>query len=656
MLKRFYSAAALTLLFSLFVDCNDNVYFNLKRPHFEGGNSSLVLVINVNISLSSYVDTSVRDICAMYGIDKFYEDQTRCKSLMTSSIYYERIKAVNQFIGNNTHQHSHKESIIDASLLSLSTFLGSLLSPESENSPQNVCIVGPVSIPILLQYLIAYSRFRFLIITDSSSDSYVGRDKYTVAMMNILKGRFNDRLITTMTTNEFLAFRHMGVCDIIHARTPLEAYPQLLLALESLSASSAACIPSRLTPKLVLLEHDTTLPTFVNVSEYLPAKGSFYERIAWHGFSIAPSASELNLMVDSQGFTNALYNSILDFADISVISVGLFRSSHDAAASSSVCDSCPLNLHIVITYSSRLFQDNAQGLLEALERMAYTDSGREVVISAEIGGVSPFTARVQARLATGRVDEKVLQIAFGCHSPAVYLPNYMCYQSEQPWSYILSMNANRHSFVSGSVMRNSLAVLAMSQMQRDRLLQLGVPRVELAPFYPSASHPSPVDASYRYDVLLYGACSVKRKVLVHSLEEWAAQAGRVVRVICVSSWTDAVFDKELDDEIRASRLILNNHANDGSSLQTHRLLHLFALNKCVVSERSTIDPDLDALYEDAVRFGESNEDLIAQVDLLLGDPERLRACEEGAARMLRSTLADYTGLQAALTSAIPLLR
>ena len=327
MLIRFYSAAALTLLLSLFVDCNDNVYFNLKRPHFEGGNSSLVLVINVNISLSSYVDTSVRDICAMYGIDRFYKDQTRCKSLMTSSIYYERIKAVNQLMSNNTHQqHSHKESIIDASLLSLSTFLGSLLSPESEKGPQNVCIVGPVSISILLQYLIAYSRFRFLIIFDSPPDSDFVQDQYTLSMMNILKDRFNDRLITTMTTNEFLAFSHLGVCDIIHARTPLEAHSQLLLALESLSTSSASCIPSRLTPKLVLLEHETTLPTFVNVSEYLPAKDSFYDRIAWHGFSIAPSASELNLMVDSQGFTNALYNSIIDFAGLSIISVGLFRT------------------------------------------------------------------------------------------------------------------------------------------------------------------------------------------------------------------------------------------------------------------------------------------------------------------------------------------
>jgi hypothetical protein len=69
-----------------------------------------------------------------------------------------------------------------------------------------------------------------------------------------------------------------------------------------------------------------------------------------------------------------------------------------------------------------------------------------------------------------------------------------------------------------------------------------------------------------------------------------------------------------------------------SSLEIHRITYLLSLGKCVISERSTFDKELDNDYKYAVVFGENFEDISEKIFYYLDNPLVLQSCEEQARR------------------------
>eukprot|EP01038_Epipyxis_sp_PR26KG_P008062 gene8062-10922_t len=77
-----------------------------------------------------------------------------------------------------------------------------------------------------------------------------------------------------------------------------------------------------------------------------------------------------------------------------------------------------------------------------------------------------------------------------------------------------------------------------------------------------------------------------------------------------------------------SKIIVNFHQFDHSVLETHRINNMLALGKCIISERSTEDPELDREYEDVIYFVDHSNDLYEAIKLLLNNPDLCQSLKE----------------------------
>lgn len=71
--------------------------------------------------------------------------------------------------------------------------------------------------------------------------------------------------------------------------------------------------------------------------------------------------------------------------------------------------------------------------------------------------------------------------------------------------------------------------------------------------------------------------------------------------------------------VARAKVILNIHGEEGSTLEVHRVNHLLSMGKCVVSERSMVDPTLDRLYGElnSIIFAESLDAIYEVARVLL---------------------------------------
>ena len=79
---------------------------------------------------------------------------------------------------------------------------------------------------------------------------------------------------------------------------------------------------------------------------------------------------------------------------------------------------------------------------------------------------------------------------------------------------------------------------------------------------------------------------------------------------------------------------------------------LILIGKCILSERSTFDPTLDAEYEDAIIFSDNLNDLINKIFDLSEQPERIELCQQQAEKKFRLLDSNIDGLQQAMTEII----
>lgn len=346
---------------------------------------------------------------------------------------------------------------------------------------------------------------------------------------------------------------------------------------------------------------------------------------------------------------------------------------------------------IVITYTVRIFEENAFGFQQALTDLGFdnvlvmgdfTLEDVELLKSAarpcawtsgcaraamrgarwtragcESGG-SLNPSMIQASQSQSCSSPRLLlQLVLGSHEAALLLPNYIVFQTEQQAS-LLSPNLPPHL----NVLQGASHVLVFSSFHRVIMQGLGISRSSAVPMYVALSrlaesaalnrrqalleqlrlHPDesqswvdPLSASsYLADILFFGGLSDRRRAVFNATLPGMSSAVRTV--IVTGTMKDMVFDDERDDLVIRSKVVVNFHGTNQASLNVHRINYLLALGKCVVSERSETDPQLDEEYSEAVVFVDNVFTIFdVAASLALDDSRRLRmelkAFEKGKA-------------------------
>lgn len=107
------------------------------------------------------------------------------------------------------------------------------------------------------------------------------------------------------------------------------------------------------------------------------------------------------------------------------------------------------------------------------------------------------------------------------------------------------------------------------------------------------------------DIAFSGTNSNRREKILRSIYDRAVSNGFSCEMSIVA-WYDLPFGENRYISLRRSKVILNVHFDETSSLEVHRINHLLALGKCVISERSINNPALDSAFEDAVVFADNS--------------------------------------------------
>ena len=385
----------------------------------------------------------------------------------------------------------------------------------------------------------------------------------------------------------------------------------------------------------------------------------------WDAFSLWPVCTVFNGMTDAEGFSGARAVA-LDFkldlrlysvwvGHINPLSSELLTDSMVPLTTSTTTEDNKVTsmmnndedmfttmttnptVVIAITYTNRVFDDNAYGLRDVLLSMGY----HHVFV---MGDFSLSTVRQwQNRFQSGR-KPLFLQIALGPHELCMLTPYYIAYNMEQPWSMYFTDAS--HSVGYRMLLAGALAIFTFSNHHRDGIIQLSeeydlgirVDRIFNIPIYITTengpeinkplfrknSHMSSLfvhqgetdheiigevgegkgdeDEDHAYDIAFFGGSSARRLAFFQRFQEHSERHEFNFRVVC-GGWEVALFGDRRDYVVLRSRVVLNIHGTWQSSLELHRIQYLLSMGAAVVSERSAVDPHLDEEYADAVVFG-----------------------------------------------------
>ena len=292
---------------------------------------------------------------------------------------------------------------------------------------------------------------------------------------------------------------------------------------------------------------------------------------------------------------------------------------------------------IAITYTNRVFDDNAYGLYDVLTSLGY----RHVFVMGDFSLTK--VRKWQSQFQQGQ-KHLFLQIALGPHELCMLTPNYIAYNMEQPWSMYFTDAS--HSVGYRMLLAGALAVFTFSNHHRDGIIRLSdeydlgirADRIFNIPIYittvngPEITRPLFRRNSYMsslfvgqdkgddtieraggeeddeeetvevYDIAFFGGSSARRLAFFNRFQEHSERHQFNFRVVC-GGWEVALFGDRRDYVVLRSRVVLNIHGTWQSSLELHRIQYLLSMGAAVVSERSAVDPNLDEEYADAVVFG-----------------------------------------------------
>lgn len=105
------------------------------------------------------------------------------------------------------------------------------------------------------------------------------------------------------------------------------------------------------------------------------------------------------------------------------------------------------------------------------------------------------------------------------------------------------------------------------------------------------------------DILFTGSVSERRMTFLNELNRLAIEKSISLLMGKESAWFKtgkiSLIDIHTKEFVAATtKVVINFHQQRHSVLETHRIMHLLSYGKCIVSERSLVDPLLDSVYED----------------------------------------------------------
>lgn len=124
------------------------------------------------------------------------------------------------------------------------------------------------------------------------------------------------------------------------------------------------------------------------------------------------------------------------------------------------------------------------------------------------------------------------------------------------------------------------------------------------------------------DVLFFGAMHPRRK----KIQEYITR--RFIKNSIIFRYNN-LFGEERENLIKRSKIVLNIHYWEKSSLETHRIEYLSSNGKCIISEKSS-DPMLDDVYCDSVTFVTPGnmEELASKIKILLTNKNKRENMEK----------------------------
>jgi hypothetical protein len=157
------------------------------------------------------------------------------------------------------------------------------------------------------------------------------------------------------------------------------------------------------------------------------------------------------------------------------------------------------------------------------------------------------------------------------------------------------------------------------------------------------------------DVLFTGSHSDYRERIVNELYPQCVADTVTCMFIC-QKWTLLPFGEERHLGLAHTTVVLNIHAQEGSSLEVHRVNHLLSLGKCVVSERSTVDPAVDLAYQDAVVFADNTTHMYQLARYYVTNVTARREVEQAALRKFHEIQSDTAAIENSMQRVHSMLR
>lgn len=251
-------------------------------------------------------------------------------------------------------------------------------------------------------------------------------------------------------------------------------------------------------------------------------------------------------------------------------------------------------MKIEILFHHKVFSETAIGISDALFLL----------------GINAHTNKNNSNTQDIKYYNDVIYIILGAHRLIDPMPKYyIVVQSEQVGSRFFNDAYFRR-------LDNALCVWDFSPKNVKFLTEnkrvrnvLYIPmRVPMATFFESGNS-LVLEKEKDIDVLFYGAVHPRRKSLENNLK-------KLKRYNIVFRYYD-LFDRDRDHLINRSKIVLNVHYYEQSSLETHRIEYLCSKAKCVISEYST-DSELDEEYKNCVVFSHS-KNMINNIVYFLSD-------------------------------------
>lgn len=422
-------------------------------------------------------------------------------------------------------------------------------------------------------------------------------------------------------------------CDLIHITPSFKLTSEVIVR-------SLPSFASSLSTRIVIASKQPSNQTVALFED------AFSPTIDWEMSSLWINNTFFGVQHDANGFVAQIYYVPgVYHNELVKVNVGTLRDS-------SVCKAPQVNdnlesidfykrLVIVITYSIRVFADNALGLRDALKASGY----KYVYAVHDFNVESLHILQEQAKKRNGWV----LQIVLSPHDINMFSRYYVAFHMEQSWSDI-SFGWGRDRYL--QVLNNSVAVWTFSDTHASLLQSMHIPHTVVIPMYSVQPDVKPLDQQNSEDcrILFFGSGSKRRSKwlnYIHNATLHAQTKRKINWAVFAGSWNMTIFDVERDMYVQNVSMVLNIHNNDSSVLEVHRINYLLSMTKCVISEKG-VDRKLQQRYSEGLVFVDTMDEMLEQIKYHCDRPEAIEHQQTRALELYRKISTDFEQLKTAM--------